>query len=134
MNCTSAQDAILDALTARTADSAEVAAHLATCSDCAIFAARQQALDARLAAVLIAPSLTASFRATLATRLRAERRRVWLDVAPDVVHFASCAVATAACAALAPANITAIVGIGATAASVAYVALATLRTSLDDAD
>ncbi len=63
-----------------------------------------------------------------------ERRRGWLDVAPDIVHFTSCGVATAVCAALAPASMAVIVGVGVTAALVAYVALATLRTSLDDAD
>ena len=134
MNCTTARDAIVEALTERTADAAEVLAHLATCDDCARFASRQRALDARLASVLVAPPLDASFRSTLHARMRRERRQRWLDHAPDIVHFASCSVATAICAALAPANMAVIVGVGATAALIAYVPLAALRTSLDDAD
>ena len=134
MDCTVARDAIVEALTDRTADTAEVLAHLATCDACALFASRQRALDARLASVLVAPALGASFRSALQARIRRERRQRWLDVAPDIVHFVSCGVATAICAALAPANVTMIVGVGTTAALIAYVPLAALRTSLDDLD
>ena len=134
MDCTRAKDAIVDALTARTADSDDVAAHLVTCDDCARFASGQRALDARLASVLVAPTLSASFRSTLRARMRHERRQRWLDSAPDIVHFVSCGAATAVAAALAPANMAMIVSLGVTAALAAYVALATLRTSLDDAD
>ena len=134
MDCTTAHDAILDALATGAPVSATVEAHLATCAECARFALRQRALDAQLASMLVAPALSASFRSTLHARMGRERRRIWLDVAPDIVHFTSCGVATAVCAALAPASVTAIVGMGVTAALVAYVALAALRTSLDDAD
>jgi len=134
MDCTTARDAIEEALTARTADTAEVLAHLATCDDCARFASRQRALDARLTTVLVTPPPSASFRATLRARMRRERHQRWLDYAPDIVHFVSCGVATAICAALAPADMAVIVGVGATAALIAYVPLTALRTSLDDAD
>ena len=134
MDCTTARDAIVDALTERAADTPEVLAHLTTCDACTRFASRQRALDARLTSVLVAPALSASFRSTLRTRMRAERRRAWLDVSPDIVHFVSCGVATAICAALAPADMRVVVGVGVTAALIAYVPLAALRTSLDDAD
>ena len=97
MDCTTARDAIVDALTERKADTVEVIAHLATCDACTRFASRQRALDARLASVLVAPPLGASFRAALHARIRRERRQRWLDHAPDVVHFVSCGVATAIC-------------------------------------
>jgi anti-sigma factor RsiW len=134
MDCTRAKDAIVDTLTARTADSADVAAHLVTCDECARFASRQRALDARLTSVLAPPALSGSFRSTLRQRMRRERRRAWLDAAPDIVHFVSCGAATAVAAALAPANMAMIVSLGAAAALAAYVALATLRSSLEDAD
>ena len=134
MDCTTANDAILDALATGAPVSATVEAHLATCAECARFALRQRALDARLASALVAPELGASFRSTLRLRIHHERRRAWLDVVPDIVHFTSCGIAIAVCAALAPASMSAIVGIGLTAALSTYVALAALRTSLDDAD
>ena len=134
MDCTTAKDAIVDALTARVADRPEVQAHLATCNDCARFASGQRAIDARLASVLVAPALSASFRSSLRARMRHQRRQRWLDTAPDIVHFVSCGAATAVAAALAPANMAMIVSLGVTAALTAYVALATLRSSLEDAD
>ena len=134
MDCTKAKDAIVDALTARVADTPEVLAHLASCSECARFASGQRALDARLASVLVAPALSTSFRSTLRARIRHQRRQRWLDTAPDIVHFVSCGAAIAVAAALAPANMAMIVSLGATAALAAYVALATLRSSLEDAD
>ena len=84
--------------------------------------------------MLVAPALSTSFRSTLRARIRRERRQGWLDAAPDIVHFVSCGAATAVAAALAPANMAMIVSLGATAALAAYVALATLRSSLEDAD
>ena len=134
MDCTTAKDAIVDALTARVADTAEVVAHLATCGDCARFASRQRALDAQLASVLVAPALSVSFRSTLRQRMRHERRQRWLDVAPDIVHFASCTVATAVCAVLAPANMVTIAGVGVSVALSTYVALTLLRESLENTD
>ena len=134
MDCTTANDAILDALATGARVSATVEAHLATCSKCTQFALRHRALDAQLASVLVAPALSASFRSTLRMRMRHERRHAWCDVAPDIVHFASCGAATAVCAVLAPANTAIIVAAGITVALAGYVALATLRTSLDDAD
>ncbi len=99
MDCTTAKDAILDALATGRARQRHGRGALATCAECARFALRQRALDAQLASVLVAPALSASFRSTLHARMRRERRQIWLDVAPDIVHFVSCGVATAVCAA-----------------------------------
>lgn len=134
MHCSNAQDAILEALDSGAPVGVIVDAHLTTCAECARFALRQRALDARLASALAAPELSAPFRTTLRRRIRHERRRAWLDIVPDIVHFASCGIAIAVCAALAPASMPTIVGAGLTAALSTYVALAALRTSLDDAD
>ena len=134
MDCSTATDTILDALATGTPVGATVEAHLATCAECARFALRQRALDAQLASVLVAPALSASFRSTLRQRMRHERRQTWLDVAPDIVHFASCTVATAVCAVLAPANMVTIAGVGVSVALSTYVALTLLRESLENAD
>ena len=133
MDCSIARDAILDALATGT-DSAELVAHLATCADCGRFAARQRALDAKLTAALVAPDLSLSFRPALRARIQRERRRVWLDAAPDVVHVTSWVLATTVCAVLTPASMTMIVGAGAVAALSTYVALTILRDSLENAD
>ena len=135
MDCPTAQDAILEALTIGQLEMhADLRAHLATCADCARFAARQQALDARLSTALVAPHLSPSFRPALGARIRRERRRAWLEVAPDVVHFTSCALATAVCAWLVPASMAVIVGAGITAALATYVAMAMMREALENAD
>jgi hypothetical protein len=135
MDCRTAQDAILEALAiSHQAMNRDVAAHLATCVPCAGFAARQHALDVHLASALVAPGLSPSFRPALRDRIGREKRRAWLDALPDVVHFTSCAVATAVCAVLAPANMALIAGAGVTAALSTYVALTVVRESLENAD
>ena len=135
MDCTTAQDAIPEALAIRKpAMNRDLGAHLATCVACASFAARQQALDAHLASALVAPDLSPSFRPALRARIHLERRRARLDALPDVVHFTSCALATIVCAVLAPANIAVIVSAGLTAALSTYVPLTILRESLENAD
>lgn len=134
MDCHDVKDAILEALatTAPAGESPEIAAHLAGCAECATFSVRQRAVDSQLTAGLIAPALSASFRSTLRARIRREQRRVWLDMAPDLVHFGSCATATALCAVLVPLNTMVILGSGAAISFLTYIALTTVRDSLDN--
>jgi anti-sigma factor RsiW len=94
MDCRHVQDAILDSLIDRAALTPGIHEHIAACPACAAFAARQMAVDAGLRQALAAPVVSARLRAAVRERIRHESRPVWRDVLPDVVHFASCGVAT----------------------------------------
>ena len=142
MDCLQVQEAILDAFEQRGATEHNLDAHIASCPACAAFAARQQALDARLSALFpppAAPTLSPAFRAGLRQRLQREKpvpqappRTAWLDAMPDVLHLASWGVATAASVALLPFDAMTIVGVGAAAATVTYVLLIAVRETIED--
>jgi anti-sigma factor RsiW len=110
----------------------EVARHLATCPACTAFAARQRALDERLARAFAPPALSPSFRPALRARMRRERYRTWRDAFPYSVHFASCAAATVACAALAPIDAPTVLASGTAIALGSYVIVSLLLQSLDE--
>ena len=80
----------------------ELDTHLAGCSECREFAAKQQALDSQLSALLEPPQLSPGFRAGLRRRIRRDAVRLWPATLPEAVHIASCGAATVACAALLP--------------------------------
>jgi anti-sigma factor RsiW len=125
MDCERVRDELLD-------DPGGHPAHLAECPACAAFAAQQRALDAQLARAFPPPSLSASFRPALRARMRRERSRAWIDALPDIVHFASCGVATLACAALAPLAATTVLTSGIAIALGSYVVTSALRQSINE--
>jgi anti-sigma factor RsiW len=110
----------------------DIPAHLLTCPACAAFAAQQRALDERLARAFAPPALSPSFRPALRARLRRERTRARRDALPDIVHFASCGVATLVSAALAPVPAPTILISGATIALGSYVLVSLLSQSFND--
>lgn len=113
----------------------DVAAHLDGCAACRAFAAAQQALDARLSAMFVAPDLSPAFRQDLRARIRAERRpNVWYESLPDIVHFTSCGLATLWCAYMLPLDPLTVAGAGATTALVSYALLTAVRQSLESAE
>jgi anti-sigma factor RsiW len=137
MDCKKAQEEILDACLEQTTSGASgtsraLEAHLSGCPECARFAARQQGLEARLATALVSPPMTSAFRSDLRRKIVREVRSSWSDKLPDVVHFASCGVATACCAFLLPFDAATTLGTGAAAALLTYVLLTTVRTSFED--
>jgi anti-sigma factor RsiW len=135
MECGHVQTAILASFDGESvAANAEVEAHLADCQACARFAAAQQAIDARLTAGIGTPPMSADFRPLLRSRLDRERLSAWRDALPDIVHFASWGAATIVCVIVLPLNPGVVLGGGATAALLAYVALTVTRTSLEDID
>src|SRR5580704_14473794 len=136
MDCGKAQEEILESLEkARTVDvQGEIDAHVAACSACAGFAARQKTLDVRLSTALTPPELSPAFRTVLRKRIRWEAMRLWPDWLPDILHFASCGVATLFCALLLPFDASAIFGAGAAATVMSYVLLTAVRISFEDAD
>ena len=135
MECGSVQAAILAAFDEEShAASGEVEAHLADCPACARFAAAQRAIDARLTARIVTPPMSADFRSSLRSRIGRERQSAWRDALPDIVHFASWGAATVVCVLVLPLSAGIVLGGGATAALLAYVALTVARTSLEDVD
>ena len=139
MDCQKAQEEILESYLADRSRavsgfSRALDAHLSGCPGCARFAASQQAVDERLARTLVSPSMTTTFRSDLRKKIRREAGSPWSDRLPDIVHFASCGLATAGCAFLLPFDAATTVGAGATAALLTYVLLTTVRNSFEDLD
>ncbi len=139
MDCQKAQEEILESCLAERSRgvsgvSRTVEAHLSGCPECARFGARQHAVEARLARALASPLMASTFRSELRKHIRQEARPPWSDRLPDIVHFASCALATAGCALLLPFSAATTVGAGATAALLTYVLLTTVRSSFEDID
>jgi hypothetical protein len=104
MDCREAQEQILESLaeTGPRANAPDLAAHVAGCDACRNFSETQFRLDLRLSAAISAPPLSATFRTSLAKKLRGEPSRVWLEFLPDVAHLAGCACATALCLLMLP--------------------------------
>jgi anti-sigma factor RsiW len=134
MDCQQLRERVLEALDEprSAAIDAAVDAHASSCPDCARFIASQRALDDRLARAMRAPVLSPAFRSNLRSRMRRERARVWMDALPDIVHFASCAVATLVCAAVAPLATPTVFAGGAAIALSSYVVLAAVRTTFTE--
>ena len=133
MECERIQEAILASFEeGMAAEGRDVERHLAECPDCARFAAAQRALDGRLAASLVTPPMRPDLRRSLRARMANERTPAWRDALPDIVHFASWGTATLLSLLVVPLDAGVVLGGGATAALLAYVALTVARTSLED--
>jgi len=133
MDCWQAQDEILSLLDEPSSLTipASIAEHLSACPACTAFLATQTALDTRFAALLTAPELSASFRSTLRSRIRRESPTLWPDALPDIVHFASCAIATVLCAILLPFAAGPVLAAGAAATLMTYVLITAARIWLE---
>jgi hypothetical protein len=136
MECRKAQEEIIESFEkARSADvQKEIDAHVAACPACAMFASRHKTLDARLCTTFKSPEMSPAFRTALRKRIRREKMRLWPDWLPDILHFASCGVATLFCARLLPFDASAVLGAGAAATLMTYVLLTAVRISFEDAD
>lgn len=132
MDCGRAQEAILDGLD-EAAWSGEVREHVAGCQACAAFASAQTSLDARLSRTLGTPQLSPRFRATLHARIAAERPTWLRDALPDIFHFVSWGVATAAGALFLSLDPSLVLVTGAVTALSTYVLLTVVRSTFEDA-
>lgn len=112
----------------------EVDRHLLTCSNCRAFAARQKNLDARLMEMLVLPAISSGFRTELRRQIRHETRHLRRDSLLEVVHFASCGVATLLCVVVLPFTPSQILIIGASAATLTYIPLAAIRNLLSEVE
>ena len=136
MDCERAQDEILEACdTARPAEvQAAVAAHVADCADCAVFARKQRTLDRQLASMLVSPQLTPRVRAAVRERVRGERQLFWSDLLPDLVHFASCGIVMVIGLVWLPISAPVVLSLGAIGTVLTHAALMAFHESLDAAD
>jgi anti-sigma factor RsiW len=143
MDCQQVRNAILDAFEATSVDATArqrtIDVHVASCPACAAFAARQQALDGRLGALLAPPTLSPAFRAGLRQRMQqdalqthAQPPRGWMDAMPDILHLASWGVATAAAVVMLPFDSGVTAGVGAMAAAITYLLLMVVRDTIED--
>jgi hypothetical protein len=129
MNCRQAQDEVLEMFDG--APSPEADAHVSACADCAAFLARQSALDRSLTGLLQPPELSPGFRSALRERIRREPERLRPEWLPDVVHLASCAVATVLCAVLLPLGAGTVLGVGGLVTAGTYLLVLMTRIWLD---
>ena len=134
MNCCDVEEEVLGSFEKAPSASmrASLDAHLATCEACARFARVQHALDLRLGATLVPPAVSSDFRPALRQRIRLEATSSRRDSLPDVLHFASCGVATVVSAVLLPLSPLVIVAAGTTTALATYVLLSAIRSSFED--
>jgi anti-sigma factor RsiW len=136
MDCQRAQDEILESLldTRPASVQAMVDAHIAGCTACATFAAKQRTLDRRLTSMLAPPPMPPRFRAALRERIRRDERPFWSDLLPDVIHFASCGVLTLLSLALIPVSAPVVLAVAAAATILSHVVLTAAHGSLDAAE
>lgn len=136
MDCEHVREQILESFDdpASAAQAREIAAHLAGCAACTAFAARQQALDARLTAVFAPAEPSAAWRQALHARRRLETVPTWRDSLPDIVHFASCGLATLWGVIALPFEPLTVAGVGTTAAFATYALFTIVRRPFEDAE
>jgi len=136
MECRNVQEAILDSLEAAAPGGTlpEIDAHLAGCSACSAFAARQSALDIRLGSMLTPPELSPEFRKMLRKRIRRDAVQLWADSLPDKLHLLSCGLATVICAAVMPFPAATVLGAGAAATLTTYLVLTAVRNLIESGD
>jgi predicted anti-sigma-YlaC factor YlaD len=102
MDCTQAQDRILDELDGlrEAPGRQELQQHLAECEPCRSFAALQRGLDAELRASIPVPGPDAGFRRALYERLAT--RQPWPEWLPGLAYLVGAAAATIASVAVLP--------------------------------
>lgn len=137
MNCHDVQELILESFeqTASREIRLQIEAHLASCDGCSQFALVQRALDERLGALLLpAPVASLGARAALRAKIREEAVpvRARFELLPDIMHFASFAIATLIMAVVLPVSSSTVIGIGVVLAFVSYLVLSAVRDSMDD--
>jgi hypothetical protein len=130
MDCREVQERFLESFEGALSspEKGELERHISDCADCRPFAILQRQLDLRLQQEIVAPQLSAAFRAGLQARIALERREPWPDWLPDVAHFAGSGVAVGFCALLLPLPVPIVLGTGVLMAFLTY-SLQTLLVS-----
>lgn len=129
MDCKQAQEAILEALDAKTSFPTE---HLADCAHCREFAQLQSSLDLQLGKILVAPPLSPAFRASLKKTVQHSSPRPWPESLPDIAHVTGCAVATILCAAMLPVPSSMVILSGAALTAVTYAMQCVVRGLMEE--
>ena len=135
MDCEHAQGWILESFdegqATRSPMPIAVASHVHDCAACQLFAARQQALDARLAAMFPSPDLSPAVMHRVRAQVSDASPSFWRDNAPDLVHFASGGIATIWCALAFPFDTGTVLAAGASIVFASYAVLTAARHSLE---
>jgi predicted anti-sigma-YlaC factor YlaD len=135
MDCAHIRDALLE-LPDGPADPSlrrAIDVHLPACAECRRFRDALMRVDRGLAGHLQPPVLGVAFTARLRERLAGDRRPVWADWLPAVVHFASCGMATAVCVAALPDQAGMVMAAAAGITVVSHFLLTTAQNALDAA-
>jgi anti-sigma factor RsiW len=133
MDCTRAQEAILDELDGllEPTGRGELMRHLADCEACRAFAGLQRRLDAQLRTSLVELRVDERFRPALANRLGPEPWPEWL---PGVAYLVGAALATAASVFALPFPASSTWWIGGALAGLGFVVHSALASALSEQD
>ena len=136
MSCADVEEHLLDSLDERLPAGTRRAVdlHLASCVQCAAFAAQMRALDLQLASALPPLPAPPSIAAGVAARQRQERRAELAGSLPDIIHLTGCGVATLLSALLLPVEASVTLAAGIAFTCFTYVVMAIVRSSLEAAD
>ena len=132
MNCSEAQEKILASFDRDVFPGQRDALdkHLSECATCSEFTALQSQLDLFLREQIIAPQLSASFRAAVRAKIASQHSDMLPAWLPDVAYVAGSVAGLALGAVLLPFAATTVVEIGASVAIVVYLLQTFLRTAL----
>lgn len=135
MDCTQAQDRILDELDGdprETVGRQDLQLHLAGCGSCRSFAALQRRLDAELREGILVPGPDPGFRRELYERLAT--RQPWPEWLPGLAYLVGAAAATIASVALLPFAVSSTWWIGGALAALGLVAHSVVASVLSELD
>jgi hypothetical protein len=132
MNCRDAQEIILASFDsdASQAERNDLDEHLSACADCFDFATSQRRLDLLLREQIIAPQLSAGFKAAIRAKVALsppDMLPAWL---PDVAYGAGTVAGLALSAAFLPFAATTVMAMGTSVAIAVYLLQTFLRTAL----
>lgn len=132
MNCREAQEQILASFEGDVFPGQRDALdkHLSECATCSDFTALQSQLDLFLREQIVAPQLSARFRAAVRAKIASQHSDMLPAWLPDVAYVAGSVAGLALCAVLLPFAATTVIEMGASVAIVVYLLQTFLRTAL----
>jgi hypothetical protein len=132
MNCREAQEKILASFDGDVfqGDRDALDKHLSECATCSDFAISQSRLDLLLREQIIAPQLSASFRAAVRAKVALKHSDMLPAWLPDVAYVAGSVTGLALCAVLLPFAAPTVIAMGTSVAIAVYLLQTFLRTAL----
>jgi hypothetical protein len=133
MDCTEAQESILESLISPVTDEQRLrlTRHIAACLSCRGFQEVQREIDKRLTEALPSTGLSAGWRDSLKRKVRGDPLSAWPDFLPDVAHLIGCAIGITLSLELVPWHPRTILLAGITFTVFTYILQAVLRSYIE---